>query len=437
MHSFHQKKRLIALSCVLGLLVCPLVQAKKQVEAAARNFLPPVALINNTLTIEDLEGKPLSEADESLNPVVFSAVSPATVKLSDKPAALSNNLHVNQTNEHETLLSLQQKVDERDLRSLWDATVEKNPVIRFSLEKLALPMDLQAKHSSRFLNKTLAAMLNGAAMGAMYLAPGAGAMQNMGVATISQAAQNVIMGNNKPQQQTSGLTATEQIQLAGLVDDLKADLVQNYQSYKKTLEQLAQARAVSLKNNNLYATALKSPNPLARMAAASAYYKAMMNETEVKQRALVYRLKLERMAGKEAVNNLQLALVVTPLSTEVATTAPVSTASVSASVASKPNTSSSFKALETPLQAIDILPTAPLEAIHPITKEDNATIGPSLSILPSSQETAGPEVPLGSPINASAYIPPSPLSPIAEPSFDAPPVPSSPNHLPFFRKGDY
>ncbi|MEB3286408.1 MAG: hypothetical protein VKJ04_02780 [Vampirovibrionales bacterium] len=371
-----------------------LAWGKKKQEQSIRDFLPPVALINDAISIEQLKKREKADSavESELGPIVFSAVSPATVKLSSRPASLQGSINLHEGNqEFETLVDLQKKLDEKDLKHLWEATVEQNPVIRFSLEKLAMPIDLQPRHSSNFLNKTLAVMINGAAMGAMMMAPGAGAYQNMGIATVSQAAQNVVMGNNKPQ--TSTLTATEQIQLAGLIDDLKAELIQNYQGYKKVLEQLTQARAVTLRNNNLYASALRINNPLSKMAAGSAYYKAVLNETELRQQAMMYRLKLERLAGRPAIDKLQLSLAVpTEAAIEEVKASDNSKTAVSAKISGTeqaktvPEDGSLIGPLpleQTFSQSVQA-PVAPLQNTAFLKKNPAVPLEPSASISPKS-----------------------------------------------------
>jgi hypothetical protein len=128
----------------------------------------------------------------------------------------------------------------------------------------------------------------------------------MGTMAVGNALQNMVSGKTQP---TPGsLSPTEQIQLAGLIDDLKMKLIHNYQDYKNTLQALAQSHEISIKNNNLYSKALSSKNDLAIMAAGTAYYQALMNETSLRQKAKLYRLELERLAGPDAVSTLELAV---------------------------------------------------------------------------------------------------------------------------------
>lgn len=274
-----------------------------------RDFLPPIASINPKL--QDIQ-KTQAETDNSVETVAFTAVSSPVLKTTPKVERLATDLSSQIKNEQlEGVLEIQKKVDSADLEALWKATVEKNPVIRFSLEKLATPADLQSKQSSKFLNKTLSLLIQGSTMAATMIpgaSAGVGAYRNMGTMAVGNALQNLTSG--KTQMTPGSLSATEQIQLAGLIDELKIKLIHNYQDYKSTLQALAESHEVTLKNNNLYSKALSSKNDLAVMAAGTAYYQALMTETSLRQKAKLYRLQLERLAGTETVSTLQLAVQV-------------------------------------------------------------------------------------------------------------------------------
>jgi hypothetical protein len=104
------------------------------------------------------------------------------------------------------------------------------------------------------------------------------------------------------------LTPTEQIQLAGLIDLLKQELITNYHSYRKTLQELSanQEELLLYKtqfNNARFASATGQMNTL---ATGMTYYQALLNETKQRQMAKLFRLKLERLAGLEAVKKLSL-----------------------------------------------------------------------------------------------------------------------------------
>ncbi|MCE3235331.1 MAG: hypothetical protein K0Q50_1511 [Vampirovibrio sp.] len=311
-----------------GILLCQglpalAVSVKASDKWPKRDFLPPIASINPKLVEKQPE-----ITENALEPVALSAVTSPVIHTSPKVNRLSTDISSQfKTKQLQGVLEIQKKVDEADLEHLWRSTVEKNPVIRFSLEKLATPSDLQTKQSSKFLSRTLGLLIQGGTMAATMLpGPAAGGYRNMGTMAVGNALQNLTTGKTQP---TPGsLSPTEQIQLAGLIDELKMKLIHNYQDYKNTLQALAQSHELTVKNNNLYSKALSSKNDLAIMAAGTAYYQALMNETSLRQKAKLYRLELERLAGAEAVSTLELAVSVPTNSTTASTSQPVGTAKI-------------------------------------------------------------------------------------------------------------
>lgn len=332
-------------------------QARKDKAPAwpQREFLPPVATIN---------GKVDPEApgdDGELEAVSLVGVNTPTLNKTPRVERLSDEIGAAQLNPGlKTLAELQGQVDEADLNRLWEATVERNPVIRFSLEKLATPADIQTKQSSVFLRKTLSVLISGATMAATSM-PGGGAYRDLGAMAASNALQNLVTGRTQPT--PNSLSATEQIQLAGLIDELKVKLIHTYQDYKGTLKALTESHAVTMKNNNLYSQALASKNDLAVMAAGTAYYQALSNETALRQKAKLYRLQLERLAGPDAVDDLQLAVLI-PEGTPPAAAIPPAQ----------------------PTETAGLIPEAPATAEPPLPDE----IGP---LLPDA--ALGPEAPVG------------------------------------------
>lgn len=299
-----QKPLAVALASTLLLSGTFSIAVAKTHKGRIQNYLPPVASINGKLDGEVPEVKD-APAEDLLEPVSLAAVSPATLQTNPRVQKLEDKSGIrSQTQEFKTLLSMEQAQNEADLKTLWDATVEKNPVIRFSLEKLATPPDLHRPKSSLFLRKSLNLMLTGAAIGSTMLPGGGSAYRQMGVMAGGDAVRNVVTGQTKPMGEF--LTATEQIQLAGLIDELQSKLFQGYHDYKNTLRLLAVAHHRTIDTNNLYSKALASKNELSALAAGSAYYKAMLNETKLRQKAIRYRLRLERLAGMDAVTELAL-----------------------------------------------------------------------------------------------------------------------------------
>lgn len=355
---------------------------------ALKPHLPPVANINENM--EAIDSTDLKSVDP-LEPVTLAAIANPTVQLHNPVDRMDNAIHVQESDDElDALRTLQVSVNEEDLRLLWEATVEQNPVIRFSLEKLAIPQDLHANHSSRFLNKTLSALITGAVLGSTLL-PGGSYYQNMATMAGGDVVRNALTGRNKPVM--SALSATEQIQLAGLVDELKGRLIQTYTDYKNTLQSLADARELSIKNNTLYSKTLQGDDELAKVAAASAYYKAHLQETRLLQKAKLYRMQLERIAGKDAVKSMMLAVPITQA--DIANAKPIRLKGLSK------------------LERLKNEAMSPSDQPNPGNNQTSRATPPSQPIaVPKAPSVAAPSVPTAPPLmNTTPNPPASPASP--------------------------
>ncbi|MFM7389980.1 MAG: hypothetical protein ACKO34_05085 [Vampirovibrionales bacterium] len=197
-------------------------------------------------------------------------------------------------------------LEQSELEYLWQAVLQANPVVRFSVEKVALPIEAQPTHSSQFLRKTLNVAISGGAM-ASTLFLGAGAYQSMGILTGSQAVQNLIKGKSYV---VSSLTPTEHIELATLVDDLKQRLRTHYFGYRQSLLAWQTAQALADAKQREALQLQKQQRPAEAFWVWDEYYQQLASEQQASQQALVHRLALERMAGPSPVQ--QLALVMQP-----------------------------------------------------------------------------------------------------------------------------
>lgn len=207
----------------------------------------------------------------------------------------------------QTLLrKAQNQLEQDEVRGLWEETIERNPIIRFSLEKLAVPADRQPNHSSRFLRKTLSVLVSGAAIGATMFTTGGG-YTDMSILAASSALDNLLRGTSGDQPQ-SPLTPTEHIQLADLVDGLKLQLVDNYGQLNTALQRLIQAESRLVEANAAYNAQLakKPVQPVDQLTQAVTYYKAQLDEQRLRQQAQLAHLELSRVAGPEPVKQLQL-----------------------------------------------------------------------------------------------------------------------------------
>lgn len=328
---FSNLKPLFMVSC-LGYLLAIWVLCHSVVAATPAPFkqphLPPTvqpngflsttanikATVHNNSTAEDTTLEPVELVDAPSLMVKqaeqVNLTQPPTLSGNNTTSALNNPVSVkalqvaafNTLKPKEQLGVLEQQIQEADLQFLWNALVERNPVVRFSLEKIALPIENHDAHSSQFLRKSLSVLISGAALGSSLVLP-AGGYETMGILAGSQAVQNIVNGKTKP---VSNLTATEHIQLANLVDDLKRQLVENYQIYQQNLRSVQQAQPNTQLAFQHYQVAVQNQNPIEILTSLQVYHQALKQETLLKQQAKLARIKLERLCGQPTVSRLVL-----------------------------------------------------------------------------------------------------------------------------------
>ncbi len=195
----------------------------------------------------------------------------------------------------------QKKLDIQDIKRLWESTVSKNSVIKFALKKLAMPAEKRRIHSS-LMARTVSTLISGVAiLPSMF---GADTVSSTASLASGRIANNVLAKKTMPKKLP--LTDTELIHLAGLVENLQNALIKNYYDYKTALEELRLCRQKLVDLNEKYSEALESKNDFEIIAASALYDKEKLNELKYKQRVKMNRLKLERLAGLETVQKLNL-----------------------------------------------------------------------------------------------------------------------------------
>lgn len=223
------------------------------------------------------------------------------IELSEPAKEINEKLFDSKDDMLKYYLQTQKKMDIEDIKILWESTVQRNPVIMFALKKLTMPPEKRRFNSSR-MTKTIATLLRGAAM-----LPGL-----FGADSLTASASSVgggLAGRyiiNKDLPKEMPITDTELIQLARLVEDLQDKLIQNYYDYKANLETYKQAKANTEKFNNSYSEAVKTNQLAEMMTFRTLYNKAVRKESEAKQKVKLNRLQLERLAGVEPLNKLNL-----------------------------------------------------------------------------------------------------------------------------------
>lgn len=222
---------------------------------------------------------------------------------SKKPEKIKGKLFIENIEEAQVLIQKQQETDMKDIENIWNATVSKNPVIRFSLSKLAIPEEQRRVHSS-FMAKSLSAIISGASMLPSFLG------SNYAIQTASYAgarlANNLINKENLKKMEKSPLTDTEMVELAGLIEELQDDIVAYYYAYKGNLIRLREVRSDILLYNSNYNKALEMNDTLEITVSSALWDEALMRESEVIEEVKKYQILLERLAGSDTISKLEL-----------------------------------------------------------------------------------------------------------------------------------
>ena len=217
---------------------------------------------------------------------------------------LKGSLFVDDTIEAQKQINEQQKADMEDIENLWNATVTNNPMINFCLKKLSVPEDQRRIHSSLFA-KSMSAIISGAALMPSFLGMNYGIQS--GAYAAGRLANNLINKKNTDKLQNPSITDTEAIELASLVENLQDEIIVNYYQYKGALIKLKKCREQILLHNKNYSNALANNNSLEVIVSSSQWEESLIEEYELKQEAKKYQLALTRLAGKQTVNDLNIA----------------------------------------------------------------------------------------------------------------------------------
>lgn len=223
------------------------------------------------------------------------------IQISEPVKEISNSLYDSKDDMLKCYLQTQKKMDVEDIKILWESTVKRNSVIGFAIQKLSLPPDKRKLTSSR-MTKTISTLIRGAAM-----LPGLFGTDPVisSVSSVSGGlAGRYISSKSLPKEMP--MTDTELIQLARLVDELQDKVIKNYYEYKGNLEGFQVARQNSMKFSDQYSKSLDSKNIAEIISSQMLYNRAVREESQVKQKIKLNRLELERLAGVEPVDKLNL-----------------------------------------------------------------------------------------------------------------------------------
>lgn len=216
---------------------------------------------------------------------------------------LNGSLFIDNVEEAQIIINKQQEADLNDIENLWNATVDKNQVIKFALQKLAIPEEQRRVHSS-LMAKTAAALISGASMIPSFMGMNYG-IQSASYAT-ARLANNFINRQNNKNLEAQPLTDTEAIELANLIEELQDEIVISYYNYKNALNKLKNCREQMLLDNKNYSSALQKGDHLEITVSSALWDEQVIEEFKLIQEVKKYQLILQRLAGKETIDNLNL-----------------------------------------------------------------------------------------------------------------------------------
>ena len=214
---------------------------------------------------------------------------------------LKGTLLLNDSEDIALMIDEQKEHDLKDLEKLWQGTVENNQVIEFALKKLATPESQRRIHSS-LMAKTLSAVVSGASFVPSLM--GANPAIQTSAFSAGRLAQGLLNRKNVPQE--TPLTDTELIELASMVEELQDSLISSYYNYKSTLSQLKGVRSKMILYSRNYASAQQSADVMELSISTALYDSMRLQEFELEQAAKKYHTELQRLAGKTAVDKLEL-----------------------------------------------------------------------------------------------------------------------------------
>ena len=226
-----------------------------------------------------------------------------TIKLNNNKLELNKNLVIKDRSTIEELIRMQKEEEVKDIEALWQATIDNNSLIKFTMNKLNMPESQRRLHSS-LMAKTLSSVIYGASFIPMFT--GSNAMLQSASFSAGRLANNYINKESSVGQQNAPITDTELIQLAGTIEELQEKIISSYYEYKGALNKLKDTRSRIILYNKNYSKALQN-NSLTELVVSSALYEEMqLQEYKQEQEAKKYYMALERLAGKKAVDSLIL-----------------------------------------------------------------------------------------------------------------------------------
>ena len=233
--------------------------------------------------------------------IMLPVIQKQTLNLHPVEKKQTKQMVINKKEQFTELVSMQQESEIEDIEMLWQATVDGNKLIKFTMQKLNTPEGQRRLHSS-IAAKTLSAVVYGAS----FLPALAGTDSTVQTASFAtgKLINNFLNKNSMPQREM--ISDTELIELAGTIEGLQDTIISAYYGYKGALNKLKDTRSRIILYNKNYSEALKSRDSLELIISSALYEDMLLNEYYEEQEAKKYYLELERLAGAKTVEKLNL-----------------------------------------------------------------------------------------------------------------------------------
>lgn len=233
--------------------------------------------------------------------VVLPSIKKQTINLRPVEKKQTNKIVISKQEELDEIVAIQKQSEIQDIELLWQATVDNNKLIKFTMQKLNTPEGQRRLHSS-IAAKTLSAVVYGAS----FLPSFAGSdsvVQSASFAT-GKLINNYLNKGSIPKQEM--ISDTELIELAGTIETLQDTLITAYYNYKGALNKLKDARARIVLYNKNYSEAIKKSDNTELIISSCLYEDMLLNEYYAEQETKKYYLELERLAGAKTLSKLNL-----------------------------------------------------------------------------------------------------------------------------------
>jgi hypothetical protein len=243
----------------------------------------------------------ITQSAIAIEPISLGEVEKEQIEINKTPKVIKGSMVIDNEIVLKELVEYQKTKDLEDIENLWKGTVENDKIIEFTLKKLASP-DSQKRIHSSLMAKTLNAVVSGSSFVPSFV--GADYLTQTLAFSAGRVAQSLINRKNIPKE--IPLTDTELIELAALVEDLQDRIIDSYYNYKSALNTIKETRQRLLIYHRNYSNALEQNDLLEITISSTLYDDMVMEEYKAVQCAKKYHLELQRLAGKKAVDNLNL-----------------------------------------------------------------------------------------------------------------------------------